>query len=265
MNETPPADVPPAIRLEEVRVARQRKVVLDISSLEVGRGEFLGVIGPNGSGKSTLLGLIAGRISAQQGRVSLGGADVGLGTCNPARRKVALAAQMNTVDPRLPISVLESVMVGAYAKLGLLRHPGPAVRAQAMELLELVGIAHLASRPIGHCSGGETQRAALARALLQKPDILLLDEPTSALDWRAQREILECIKGIHETLGLTTLMVTHDLNALPVLCDRVLALRAGAVFWLGPAREALEAGRLSEVFDFPFTVLTHKDRPVVLF
>jgi len=246
-----------AIRLEGVRVVRQGRVVLDIPSLEVARGEFLGVIGPNGSGKSTLLASVAGRLPLSGGRMVVSGTD--------GRGRVALAAQMSALDPRLPISVLESVLVGAYAEVGLLRRPGQEVRERARELLALVGIAHLEDRPIGRCSGGEAQRAAIARALLQRPDVLLLDEPTSALDWRAQREILECVKKIHTRLGLTTLMVTHELNALPELCDRVLTLRQGRPTWLGPAREALDPERLAETFDVPFTVLTHGDRPVVLF
>lgn len=239
--------------------------MLDIPLLEVHRGEFLGIIGPNGSGKSTLLGALAGRVALRSGAIHLGGSVPSRGSGAAGHATVAMAAQMTALDPRLPISVLESVMVGAYAQLGLLRRAGAAVRAKAMDMLDLVGIAHLAGRPIGHCSGGEAQRAAIARALLQKPDILLLDEPTSALDWRAQREILDCIKGIHTALGLTTLMVTHDLNALPVLCDRVLALRSGALAWLGPPREVLEPERLAEIFDIPFVVLAHENRPVVLF
>jgi len=248
----------PAVTLTGVRVVRQGRTVLEVPSLEVVRGEFLGVIGPNGSGKSSLLAAVAGRLPLSAGRVAVVSAAGGRG-------RVALAAQMSALDPRLPISVLESVLVGAYAEVGLLRRPGPDVRARARELLELVGIAHLEDRPIGRCSGGEAQRASIARALLQRPDVLLLDEPTSALDWRAQREILECVRDIHTRLGLTTLMVTHELNALPELCDRVLTLRQGRPTWLGPAREALDPQRLAETFDVPFTVLTHGDRPVVLF
>lgn len=248
----------PVIRLEGARVERQGRAVLDISHLEVGRGVFLGVVGPNGSGKSTLLGVLAGRIRLAGGAARLARPDGGAA-------RVALAAQMSSLDPRLPISVMESVLVGCYSELGLLRRPGPEERRRASELLELVGIPHLAQRPIGQCSGGEAQRAALARALLQRPDVLLLDEPTSALDWRAQREILACVKDIHAAMGLTTLMVTHELNALPELCDRVLALKGGRMAWDRPAEEALDAELLGEIFDVPFAVLRHGRRPVVLF
>lgn len=248
-----------AALLRDVRVLRQGRAVLDVPLLEIRRGEFLGVIGPNGSGKSTLLAVLAGRLRLAGGRVQVAGPEEG------GRGRVALAPQMSALDPRLPISVLESVLVGAYAELGPLRRPGPKLRERARELLGLVGIPHLEDRPIGRCSGGEAQRAAIARALLQRPDMLLLDEPTSALDWRAQREILECVRDIHARLGLTTVMVTHELNSLPVLCTRVLALRQGRQQWLGPAVQALEPERLAAIFDVPFTVLSHQDRPVVLF
>jgi manganese/iron transport system ATP-binding protein len=251
------------VRLAGVAVVRRGAAVLDLESLEVGRGEFLGLIGPNGSGKSTLLAAVARRVGLARGTVAL--ADGAPGGSGPQRGRVALAAQMTALDPRLPITVLESVMVGGYARLGLFARPGAALRAEARELLALVGVPHLADRPIGQCSGGEMQRAAIARALLQKPGVLLLDEPTSALDWKAQREILECVKRIHASLALTTIMVTHDLNALPVLCDRVAALRAGRLFRIGTPSEVLTPETLSALFDCPFSMARVGSRPVVLF
>ncbi len=262
---SPASSDSPALLLEGVVVVRRGVEALRVDRLEVRRGEFHGIIGPNGSGKSTLLGVICGQLRAAAGEVSLLGRLANGRERRSLRRRLGLVTQLSTVDPRLPISVLESVMVGAYGRLGLWRRPGKKTRQLAMDMLQLTGIAHLASRPLGHCSGGELQRASIARALTQEPEALLLDEPTSALDWRAQRTILSCIRDIHRAMGLTTVMVTHELNALPELCDRVTALREGRVFWTGPAPEALDKRRLQALYDIPFTIAAHGDRSVVLF
>ena len=113
-------------------------------------------------------------------------------------------------------------MIGRYGVLGLFRRPGKHDREIVDEMLELVGMTHLSGRPIGHLSGGEQQRVAIARCLAQEPELFLLDEPTASLDWKAKAEILELVRKIHDTRQLTTLFVTHDLSALPVACDRVV-------------------------------------------
>ena len=98
---------------------------------------------------------------------------------------------------------------------------------------------HLAQRPIGHLSVGEQQRVAIARCLAQEPELFLLDEPTASLDWKAQAEILELVKRIHDSRHLTTLFVTHDLNALPVACDRVVLMKEGLIWGEGSPNELL--------------------------
>jgi len=132
-------------------------------------------------------------------------------------------------------------------------------------MLELVGIAQLASRPLGQLSGGERQRAAIARALTQEPTVLLLDEPTSALDWRAQRDILGCITDLRRRLSLTVLVATHELNSLERLCHEVLCLEAGRPVWRGPAAEALDGARLSALYHAEVAVVSQAGRRVVLF
>ena len=94
---------------------------------------------------------------------------------------------------------------------------------------------------------------------------MLLDEPTSALDWKSQRETLALVRSILADMELTVVLVTHDLNALPGMCDRVCALRGGAVSWTGPPTRALDPARLEALYGTPFEVLAHAGRPVVLF
>lgn len=254
-----------AAELQNVRIFRRGVLALGVEHLEVARGEFLGVIGPNGAGKSTLLSALSGFLRTDAGRILLFGELLTGANATALRKRVATVTQLAAVDPRLPITVLESVMTGGFGKLGLWRRPGRELTAKAKEMLELTGIAHLADRPLGLVSGGERQRTAIARALTQEPDILLLDEPTSALDWKAQREVLALIRDIHAKFGLTVILVTHDLNALPGMCDRVSFIKGGSINWLGPASEALNPERLTTLFGTAFEVIEHGGTPVVLF
>lgn len=255
----------PALSLRDVTVKRRDRVALRMDALDLDKGRVLGVIGPNGAGKSTLLAAVCGLLRLSCGVVQLFGHDLAGPGASQARRDIALVMQAQDVDPRLPISVLESVMSGGYARRGWLRPPGRELARRASEMLELVGIGHLAGRPLGQLSGGEQQRAAIARALTQQPRVLLLDEPTSALDWRAQRDILGCIASLRERLELTVLLATHDLNSLESLCHEVLCLESGRPLWRGPAREALDADRLGGLYRAEVAVVSHGGRRVVLF
>lgn len=254
-----------ALSFRGVAVTRRGRRVLDIDALDIPQGGVLGLIGPNGAGKSTFFAAICGLLRLQRGTVRLMGRDLAAIGAGAARRDIALVMQAQDMDPRLPISVLESVMSGGYAKRGWLRWPGRALAERALTMLAEVGIAHLAGRPLGQLSGGEQQRAAIARALTQQPRVLLLDEPTSALDWRAQREILGCIGALRQRLELTVLIATHDLNSLETLCHEVLCLDRGRAVWRGPAAEALDADRLSALYGTDVAVVAHGGRRIVLF
>jgi manganese/iron transport system ATP-binding protein len=168
------------------------------------------------------------------------------------------------MDARQPITVFESVLSGTYGRLGLFRNPQKREQDLAHNSLEAVSGSHLASRPLGHLSGGEAQRVAIARALAQEPELLLLDEPTASLDWHARREILHLIGILRKQRALTILMVTHELNALPELCNAIMFLKEGRIIWHGPVCKGLSEEQLANAFDTPVTVLLHNDRPVVL-
>jgi len=129
-----------------------------------------------------------------------------------------------------------------------------------------VGMSHLAQRPIGHLSGGEQQRVAVARCLAQEPELFLLDEPTASLDWKAQTEILQLVKRIHDSRRLTTLFVTHDLDALPHTCDRVVLMKDGLIIDDGPPDRLVSTESLSRLYDMPAAAVEerrphmHKDK-----
>ena len=254
-----------AIKIEDAVVSYREDVALCGVSLEVRRGEFVGIIGPNGAGKTTLLTVVNGLGKLLQGQVWVLGLPLNRSNGGRLRKQVGYVAQLQNVDPRLPINVRETVMVGCYGRLGLLHQPTQAHWEDVDRVLEMVGLTHLAERPIGHLSGGEQQRVAIARALIQEPEIFLLDEPTASLDWRAQREILNLVRTIHEAYHLTTLFVTHDLNTLPRACHRVVLMKEGKIWRDGSPESVLNGETLSQLYSTPISIVNHTNKPLILF
>ncbi len=236
------------IKIRDAVVSYREDVALEGVSLEVRRGEFVGIIGPNGAGKTTLLTVINGLAHLVHGEARVLGMEVNRRNGIKLRKRIGYVAQVENIDPRLPMSVRETVLVGCYGRLGLFRRPSREQREMVDRVLELVGIAHLARRPIGHLSGGEYQRAAIARALVQQPEILLLDEPTASLDPPAQNDILGLVQLIHARHHITTLFVTHDLSTLPAACQRLVLMKGGRIWREGSPEEMLRSEVLRELY-----------------
>ncbi|WP_430436517.1 zinc ABC transporter ATP-binding protein ZnuC [Oceanibaculum nanhaiense] len=196
------AALPALIEASSITVRRGDVPVLDHVDLTLSAGEIVCIIGPNGSGKTTLLRALLGLIAVQDGSV----------TRRPSLR-IGYMPQRLAIDPTLPIT-LERF-------LGLSRNANAAARRQAMQD---TGIAHLADRPMQGLSGGETQRALLARALLNQPDLLMLDEPAQGVDVNGQVELYELIGRIRRDRGCAVLMVSHDLHLVMAATDRVICL-----------------------------------------
>ncbi|WP_353826451.1 ABC transporter ATP-binding protein [Agromyces sp. SYSU T0242] len=215
-----PAD-PPRRRpglLVDVAVPRAGHRVA--AAFEVRPGHPLAIIGPNGAGKSTLLGAIAGIVPIEAGRVRIG--DRELGTLPPERRRVGVVFQDHLLFPHL--SVRDNVAFAAR-----MRGSRRAARAAAEPWLDRYGLVELADRLPGQLSGGQAQRAALARALAAEPDVLLLDEPMSALDVEVRHDMrVELARHVRE-FGGATVVVTHSPADAAALADHVLVLEAGTV------------------------------------
>jgi ABC-type Mn2+/Zn2+ transport system ATPase subunit len=243
------------VDIEQAVVSYREDVALRGVSLKVRSGEFIGIVGPNGAGKTTLLTIVNGLGKLLSGRVRVLGDYLTSGNGHSLRKKVGYVAQLQNIDPRMPVNVREVAMMGRYGLLGLLRRPQERDWKMVDEVLELVGMTSLARRPIGHLSGGEQQRVALARCLAQEPEIFLLDEPTASLDWRAKTDILELVKLIHESRKLTTLLVTHDLSALPVACKRVVLMKDGLIWGEGSPAQVLTDEKLSQLYDIPLSAV----------
>ena len=242
------------ITIKDAVVSYREDVALQGVSLEVRKGEFIGIIGPNGAGKTTLLTVINGLGKLVRGQALVLGLPVNERSGIRLRRRIGYVAQVENIDPRLPINVRETVMVGCYGRLGLFRRPTRPQWEAVDKVLSMVGMAHLSHRPIGHLSGGEYQRAAIARALVQQPEIFLLDEPTASIDPQAQGEILSLIQLIHKEYRITTLFVTHDLRQLPSTCQRLILMKEGKIWQQGSPESMLKEEILSRLYGAPVSI-----------
>jgi ABC-type Mn2+/Zn2+ transport system ATPase subunit len=164
--------------------------------------------------------------------------------------------QKGTLDRHFPITVLEAVMMGRYGALGLFRRPGQQDREIALQALENVGMQDHRNTQLGHLSGGQQQRVLIARALAQQPQVLLLDEPTTGIDIVTQHSVLDLIKRLHRDLGLTVLLVTHDINMIRGHVDRLVLLKT-RLYAAGPPDEVLRAEVLQQVYGKDLVISDH--------
>jgi ABC-type cobalamin/Fe3+-siderophores transport system ATPase subunit len=239
------------ININNAVIAYRENIALRGVSIKIEEGEFIGIVGPNGAGKTTLLTAINGMGKLIHGTVTVLGYSLTPGNGHSLRKKVGYVQQIQNIEPRMPVNVKEAVMMGRYGILGLLRKPKRNDWEIVDKALELVAMTQLADRPIGHLSGGEQQRVAIARCLAQEPQLFLLDEPTASLDWKAQTEILKLIKLIHDSRQITTLFVTHDLATLPMTCNRIVLMKNGLIWDQGSTDEMLTDNKLSQLYEMP--------------
>jgi ABC-type Mn2+/Zn2+ transport system ATPase subunit len=236
----------PIIQFSKATVAYGGRTALEEVSMEVQEGELIGVIGPNGSGKTTLLKAILGLVLPVSGTVQIFDCSCEKLRCHH-RAKIGYLPQKELIDPDFPLTVFEAVLMGRYSALGLLRRPGSPDHEIAREALRDVGLYEYASTPLGYLSGGQQQRVFIARALAQQPKVLLLDEPTTGVDATTQKNILDLILRLRDTLRLTILLVTHDINMISPMADR-LALLKTRLFAFGPPQTVLHREILSQVY-----------------
>ena len=209
----------PILDIRDVSFAYRRdRPALEGLTLSVPRGTTLGVIGPNGAGKTTLLKLILGLLEPTKGTIRIDG--------QPPRRAtragiVGYLPQNASVAPGVPIDARQLVTLGLAGRLGFLQSPARDELVFVDELLDRVGLAKHAHLPINALSGGQLQRALIARAVVSRPKLLLLDEPTIGIDHRGQQQFIELIGELKRALDLTVLFVSHDLRAVTSISDRI--------------------------------------------
>jgi phosphonate transport system ATP-binding protein len=254
-----PAPRPEPARLDlEVSGLRKRfgsdRPVLDGIDLCVPHGQAVALLGSNGAGKSTLLRCCMRLIEPDAGELRVLGEDVRRLNASGLRRlrsRVGFVFQRHNLVPRL--SALTNVLHGAQS-----RHAGPrcwfhglapaALRDEALHCLERVGLAHVAGRRADRLSGGQSQRVAIARMLMQRPEFVIADEPVASLDPAAGEEVMRLLVELLRERDLTLLFISHDLSHALAFSDRVVALRDGRVE-LDEAASEQDAARLSRIYE----------------
>jgi iron complex transport system ATP-binding protein len=235
-------------------------VIADVR-LTVEPGGWLAIIGPNGSGKSTLMRCILG-LHPHEGLVRLDGESTVAMPRRRRARQVAYAPQL----PVLPegVSTRDYVMLGRTPHRALLSAPRAVDRRVVEDVMERLEIGALADRPLRTLSGGEQQRAVLARALAQQPRVLLLDEPTSSLDLGHAQQVLDLVAGLRRQDGLTVLSTLHDLTLAGQYADRLALLSSGRVVAEGSPADVLTSAALQTYYGARAQVIEGPNGPAVL-
>ncbi|MBP1685445.1 MAG: ABC-type cobalamin/Fe3+-siderophore transport system, ATPase component [Deltaproteobacteria bacterium] len=215
-------------------------------SLDLTRGEILGILGPNGSGKSTMLRIMSGVLHPQSGTVDWLGSPLSRVPRTVLARQMAVVPQGGTIE--FPFSVMEVVLMGRAPHLGGFAFEGDQDVQVAEAAMRRTGTLDLAHRCIHELSGGERQRVILARALAQVPQALLLDEPGAFLDIRHAVELYDLLRDL-QAEGMTIATVLHDLNLAALYCDRVALLKAGRLVRLGPPAEVISYATVRDVYE----------------
>ncbi|WP_163715511.1 ABC transporter ATP-binding protein [Mangrovibacterium lignilyticum] len=232
-------------------------------SLSLTRGAFAGIIGPNGSGKTTLFRGVTGALSTLSGEVLLEGKNLKNLSLQKRAQNIAIVTQ--TVDAG-QITVEDYVLMGRlpyHSRFQFFETKSDLEIAR--KYMELTGVIRHKDKLMTELSGGEQQRAAIARALTQEPELLLLDEPTSHLDITHQVRILNLLQRLNDELGLTVLMVIHDLNLAAEYCNQLIMFQEGKIFLQGDPDKVLTFETIEEVYKTPVItrINPYSNKPVI--
>jgi len=238
----------PAVEFHDLTVSYDKKPVLWNIDMTLPKGAITGIIGPNGAGKSTLIKAAMGLLPLGSGYVRMFDQKL-----DNVRRRVSYVPQRETVDWDFPTSVMDVVLMGRYADLGLFNRPQKKDREFALECLEKVGMQAFIKRQISQLSGGQQQRVFLARALAQEADLYFMDEPFSGVDAATETAILEILKELTEQ-GKTVIVVHHDLQSAAEFFDWIVLLNMRLVA-VGPIEEVFTQELLQETYGGKLTVL----------
>lgn len=238
------------------RTPRTLRAVDDVS-LSIGRGHTMGLVGGTGSGKSTIAHLLMGMVQPNAGSVTIGGRELSSlrrGELAAHRRGVQVVLQdpYSSLDPRMKVGDIIAEPLTLGRRVG----GSKAIKERVAELLRLVGLSPAKAALYPHqFSGGQRQRIAIARALAPRPDLIVLDEPTSALDVSVRAQILTLLHGLQVELGVTYLVISHDLVSVAYLASTVAVMYLGRIVEIGPTRAVYQSPR------HPYTLLLLNSAP----
>jgi iron complex transport system ATP-binding protein len=241
-----------SLNLREVRVRRSGRSILDIGWLDISGGSFVGVVGPNGAGKTTLLQVFTGLIQPSIGQVMVDGEDLtrlsAWRKCH-LRKRIGYIPQATQYNAELPFTLREVVAMGRTSVRPMLRPLNHEDRTIVDDWIDRLGLSDRRDQTFRSLSGGQQQKALIARAMAQDPDILMLDEPCANLDFLWKEQISRMIDDLYRQTQVTVVVVSHETDALPPACQRLLVLSQGRVVADGPPHDVLGAQMLRRTFE----------------
>jgi len=217
------------VTLSNIEFAYDYNVVLKDISMTITKGDFVAVVGPNGAGKSTMLKIMAGLIKPKSGSVKIGDKDISTARVQGLIGYVPQNYGKNVLG--FPATVAEVVSLGLTLGPTTTKHNQQAGKHITNHMLELVGVENLRNRRIGELSGGQQQRVMVAMALASNPELLLLDEPTSGIDYEASARIYDLLGTLNKNLGITVVMVSHDIDKAIHCANKVACINKGLCFY----------------------------------
>ncbi len=253
-----------AVKIEDLLFCYDDKTdpVIEDLCLEIPKGTVTAVLGPNGAGKTTLLSILLGLLKPKYGKILIFEKSRNHYQQKKIKQMVGMVSQ-NEIVP-FGLNVMEYVLLGRAPYLHLLGLPGQTDMRIAMESMKTAGIEHMGFRNVQSLSSGERQLVSIARALAQKPDILLCDEPTSHLDLSNSRRILTLMKFIAEKEDRTVIFTTHDPNSASAIADRVVMLGQDGMVASGYMNDTFTEKNLSATYGEQVEVLQTRKGPMVL-
>jgi len=246
---------PGSLCARKVDFAYNGSPVLREVTLSVPEGALIALAGPNGSGKTTLLGLLSGLRRPAAGEVTLDG--LPLQRRSPRERARTIAVVPQRIDPRLAYTTRQLVVMGRTPHAGFFGQTGPRDAHAVERAMKSADVVSLADRRYSELSSGEQQRVAVAMALAQEAQYLLLDEPAVHLDLQHQHELFELLRELHHERGVAILAVLHDLNLAALYFDRLALLNRGALVADGPSGDVVREPSLLALFRAPLAVVSH--------
>ncbi|MDF2682537.1 MAG: amino acid transporter substrate-binding protein [Brevibacillus sp.] len=232
----------PYLSIQGIRKTFGKFVALTSIDIDIKKNEFICLLGPSGCGKTTLLRILAGLEQPTSGRILVNDRDITV--LPPAKRNFGMMFQSYALFPNL--TAAQNIAYGLYSK----KWSKKDIEDKVREVLALIDLEHIRDKYPSQLSGGQQQRVALARAIALSPDFLLLDEPLSALDAKVRLKLRRELRSLHEKIGITTIMVTHDQDEALTMADRIVVMNNAEVVQIGSPQEIYERPNSPFVADF---------------
>jgi len=239
------------IEVDNLSFAYRENYILKNASFAVDRGDFVGIIGPNGSGKSTLVKLMLKILTPASGQIRIFGEDIR--KFNRWSKVGYISQKANSFNGEFPATVNEIVGASLLANNGIFRRKPADYDRRVYEALKKVGMQDYGGKLIGRLSGGQQQRVFIARVLVAEPEIMFLDEPTVGIDAKSEEALYCLLARLNEELGITIIMVTHDIGAITVHANKLICLGENGLS-VYDSDEAVSDRVLSEIYGFPVNI-----------